>query len=158
MDNLISVLFYTFIVISPFFSGLYFEKDFTYAFLYLSLILFLYIIKFKEDKFMHPLDGKWKIHATTPLMNMELVADMKVNPDGKTFDGSVLETKSNATYKLENCTVEGNAIQYTIAMKLGIIPMRITLNGTFEESDWTCKGEGNFMKMKVSYTGEKVVE
>jgi len=105
----------------------------------------------------HPLDGQWKIHAVTPVMSMDLIATMKVNDDGKTFTGNVLEEKTKQTYPLEECTVEGNAIEYTIAMRLGLIPMRIKMNGTFEESDWTCKGEGTAMKMHVTYTGTKVL-
>jgi len=103
----------------------------------------------------HPLNGKWTIHAVTPVMKMELVATMNVNEDGKTFEGSVLEVKTGKEYPLENCTVEGNAIEYTIAMRLGLIPLRITMNGTFNDAEGTCEGEGTAMKMHVTYTGER---
>jgi len=104
----------------------------------------------------HPLNGQWKIDAVTPVMKMSLVAEMNVNEDGKTFTGNVTETKTGAKYQLANCEVEGNHIKYKIVMKLGLIPMSIALEGTFNEADWTCQGTGKAMKMDVSYTGSKI--
>lgn len=111
MDNLISVLFYTFIVISPFFSGLYFEKDFTYAFLYLSLILFLYIIKFIVDK----IKNKIKIK------NENKKEKQKV----KTYDNKIIKRLiilgllilliSNSTYFINNYYY-GEEIDYQLLL------------------------------------------
>lgn len=113
MDNLISVLFYTFIVISPFFSGLYFERDFTYAFLYLSLILFLYIIKFIVDK----IKNKIKIKKENKNKNEK----QKV----KTYDNKIIKRLiilgllilliSNSTYFINNYYY-GEEIDYQLLL------------------------------------------
>lgn len=107
MDNLISVLFYTFIVISPFFSGLYFEKDFTYAFLYLSLILFLYIIKFIVDKIKNKIKIKNE-NKNNKNEKQKVIIKQKV----KTYDNKIIKRLiilgllilliSNSTYFINN--------------------------------------------------------
>ncbi|MCQ2911650.1 MAG: O-antigen ligase family protein [Clostridia bacterium] len=119
MDNLISVLFYTFIVISPFFSGLYFEKDFTYAFLYLSLILFLYIIKFIVDKI------KNKIKIKKENKNKNEKQKVTVKQKVKTYDNKIIKRLiilgllilliSNSTYFINNYYY-GEEIDYQLLL------------------------------------------
>jgi len=104
----------------------------------------------------HPLNGKWEILAKTPLGDMAMVATMNVNEDGATFQGSAEYKGQNLI--LENGKVSGNAISYELVMKLGIIPMRFALNGTFNEADWTCEGVAKALKMECTYTGKKVLD
>lgn len=104
----------------------------------------------------HPLNGKWDIVATTPLGQMQMIATMNVNDDGKTFEGSA--TYQGQALTLENGRVDGNTIDYELVMKLGIVPMRFVLHGTFNEADWTCEGIAKALKMECSYTGKKILD
>ncbi|GEM_PF-821974 len=106
----------------------------------------------------HPLNGKWKITAKSPLGDMNMEATMNVNDDCSTFSGSVYDLGSKKTYPLEDGVVKGNSITYTIVMKFGLIPMKFHLEGTFNQDDWTCEGIAKAMKMECSYSGHKVVD
>ncbi len=106
---------------------------------------------------MHPLQGKWKITAKAMGITMELLADMVVSEDEKTFGGSVTDIKNKNVYPIENGILEGNTIKYGIAIKFGLIPFKFDMEGKFYE-DNTCDGSAKAGRMEGKYEGVKVIE
>lgn len=106
---------------------------------------------------MHPLQGKWKITAKAMGITMNLLADMVVSEDEKTFGGTVLDEKSKNVYPIEQGVLEGNTIKYVITIKFGLIPFTFNMEGQFFE-DNTCTGSAKAGRMEGQYTGTKVIE
>lgn len=106
---------------------------------------------------MHALEGQWEIVADSPVGKLEMLATMHVAENEQTFQGEVFVKSMNKTVPLENGTINGNEINYEVAMKFGLIPMRFKLQGTFNTEDWTCQGVARALKMECAYTGKKVL-
>lgn len=105
---------------------------------------------------MHPLTGKWKITAHSPLGDMHLVADFTANEDG-TFTGSVFDEAHNKTYGVSNGVITDHHISYDMLIKFGLIPFQFHLEGDFTD-EGTCTGVAKAMKMEGTYEGYKIVE
>lgn len=101
------------------------------------------------------LTGKWKITATTPLASMNLIADFVADEAAGTFTGTATNEANGAVYEVVNGKLDGNAIDYDMIIRFGIIPFNFHLNGHFYE-DGTCDGVGKAAKMQGSYKGYKL--
>ena len=104
---------------------------------------------------MHPLTGKWKITARTPMGEMQLIADFKADEARPAFTGSVFDERTKKTYGVSNGVLNGNHISYDMLIKFGLIPFNFHLEGEFFE-DGSCKGVGKALKMEGSYEGYKL--
>lgn len=105
---------------------------------------------------MHPLTGKWKIRATTPMGTMALIADFTATEPGTAFTGSVLDEGNGKTYEVANGVIDGTSIAYDMTIRFGLIPFNFHLEGAYFD-DGTCKGVGKAMRMEVTYEGHKLV-
>lgn len=104
---------------------------------------------------MHPLTGKWKITAHSPLGDMPLLADFTADESTGTFTGSVYDEGNKKTYGVSNGVVTDHHIAYDMLIKFGIIPFSFHLEGDFFD-DGTCNGVAKAMKMQGTYEGYKI--
>ncbi len=107
---------------------------------------------------MHPINGKWRIVAQTPVGTMPSIDEINVNEDGLTFQGVMHDERSGKDYPIINGKINGMDVTFQASMKIGLIKMDFDLEGHVADDGQTCHGTAKAMMMKGTFEGTKIEE
>ena len=107
---------------------------------------------------MHFIQGKWEILATSKMTgDMPSVCEFTVNPDGQTFEGVMHDQKSGKDFPFKNGKiVDDRTVTMDAAMKIGILPVSLSMTSHISEDGNSCQGEAKALMVQATFTGKRV--
>lgn len=107
---------------------------------------------------MHPMNGKWKILAKTPIGDMPSIDEITVSEDQLTFEGVMHDERSGKDYPITDGKINGMDVTFKASMKIGLIHMDFDLVGHINDDQKTCQGTAKAMMFKGTFEGTKIEE